>query len=100
MIYLQGNRDFVYGYVAQYLPGIKVVRSQGTYLLWLDCRDMGMNDAELREFFVREAKVGMNPGTVFGKNGSGYMRLNIASPRHVVAEALERIRDALSRHAK
>lgn len=100
LIYLQGNRDFVYDYVARYLPRIKVVRSQGTYLLWLDCRDMGMNDSELREFFVQQAKVGMNPGSVFGKNGSGYMRLNIASPRHVVAEALERIRDALSRHAK
>ena len=97
LLYLQGNRDFVYGYVAQHLPGIKVIRSQGTYLLWLDCRDMGMNDAELREFFVGEAGVGMNPGTVFGKNGSGYMRLNIASPRCVVADALERIKLAAGR---
>ncbi len=97
LIYLQGNRDFVHDYVAQHLAGIKVVRSQGTYLLWLDCRDMGMNDTELREFFVREAKVGMNPGTVFGKNGSGFMRLNIAAPRHVIADALGRIKEALGR---
>ena len=100
LIYLQGNRDFVYDYVAQYLPGIEVVPSQGTYLLWLDCRDMGMNDGELRDFFVREAKVGMNPGTVFGKNGSGYMRLNIASPRRAVADALDRIQMAQQRRRK
>ncbi len=94
LIYLQGNRDFVSGYVAQHLPAIKVIQSQGTYLLWLDCRGLGMSDVRLREFFVREAKVGMSPGTVFGKNGSGFMRLNIASPRHVIAEALGRIKHA------
>lgn len=95
LVYLQGNRDFVGDYVAQHLPAIKVISSQGTYLLWLDCRGLGLSDVKLREFFVREAKVGMNPGTVFGKNGSGFMRLNIASPRHVVAEALGRIKQAL-----
>jgi cystathionine beta-lyase len=95
LFYLQGNRDFVRDYVAQHLPAIKVIPSQGTYLLWLDCRDLGMSDPQLKEFFVREARVGMNPGTVFGRNGSGFMRLNIASPRHVIAEALGRIRKAL-----
>jgi cystathionine beta-lyase len=95
LLYLQGNRDFVCDYAGQYLPAIKVIQSQGTYLLWLDCRGLGLSDAKLREFFVREAKVGMNPGTVFGKNGSGFMRLNIASQRHVIAEALGRIKEAL-----
>jgi cystathionine beta-lyase len=96
LIYLQGNRDFVSGYVAQHLPAIKVISSQGTYLLWLDCRNLESSDVKLREFFVHKAKVGMNPGTVFGKNGSGFMRLNIASPRHVIAEALARIKQALN----
>jgi cystathionine beta-lyase len=95
LVYLQGNRDFVYDYVAQHLPVIKVIQAQGTYLLWLDCRGLGLNDVKLRDFFVREAKVGMNPGIGFGKNGSGFMRLNIASPRHVIAEALGRIKGAL-----
>ncbi len=92
LVYLQGNRDFVYDYVAQHLPVIKVIQAQGTYLLWLNCRGLGLNDVKLRDFFVREARVGMNPGIGFGKNGSGFMRLNIASPRHVLAEALGRIR--------
>ncbi len=94
LAYLQDNRDFVSDYIARHLPNIKVIHAEGTYLLWMDCRALGMSDAGLREFFVREAKVGMNPGTTFGKCGSGFMRLNIASPRQVIAEALERIRKA------
>lgn len=92
LVYLQGNRDFVYDYVAQHLPAIKVIQAQGTYLLWLDCRGLGMSDVKMREFFEKKAKVGMSPGTAFGKNGSGFMRLNIASPQHVIAEALGRIK--------
>ncbi len=95
LLYLQGNRDLVRDYVARHLPAITVFPAQGTYLLWLDCRSLNMSDAKLREFFVRKAKVGMSPGTVFGKEGSGFMRLNIASPRHMLEEALERIRAAL-----
>jgi cystathionine beta-lyase len=93
--YLQGNRDFVCDFLQQHLPSIKLIQSQGTYLLWLDCSGLGLSDAKMHEFFVREARVGMSPGTVFGKNGSGFMRLNIASPRHVIAQALERIKGAL-----
>lgn len=98
LVYLQDNHNFVCGYVARNLPAIRVIRSEGTYLLWLDCCNLGMSDVRLREFFVREAKVGMNPGTVFGKNSSGFMRLNIASPRHVLADALGRIKEALGRY--
>ena len=94
LVYLQDNRDFVSEYFAKNLPAIKVIPSQGTYLLWLDCRDLKLSDVKLREFFVHKAKVGMNPGTVFGKNGSGFMRLNIASPRHVLADALGKIKHA------
>ncbi len=93
--YLRGNRDFVAEHLARHLPEIRLIRPEGTYLLWLDCRDLQMGDAQLREFFVRQARVGMNPGTVFGQGGSGFMRLNIASPRHVIADALERIERAV-----
>lgn len=95
LAYLQGNRNFVCGYAAQHLPTIRAVKPQGTYLVWLDCRGLGMSDARLREFFVREAGVGMNAGSTFGAAGSGFMRLNIAAPRAVVAEALEKIAAAL-----
>ncbi|MDD5331011.1 MAG: pyridoxal phosphate-dependent aminotransferase [Sulfuricella sp.] len=94
--YLRDNRDFVGARLAERLPDIRLIQPEGTYLLWLDCRGLGMDDAALRDFFVREAKVGMNPGTVFGAGGSGFMRLNIGSPRHVLVEALERIEAALA----
>jgi cystathionine beta-lyase len=95
LIYLRDNRDFVRDYLTKNLPGIRLIQSQGTYLLWLDCRDLGMNDAQLKDFFVQQAKVGLNPGESFGLGGSGFMRLNIAAPRAVIAEALTRISNAL-----
>ncbi len=95
LVYLRDNRDFVGDYLRTQLPGIRLIQPEGTYLLWLDCRGLRMNDAELREFFVRQAGVGMNPGISFGQGGSGFMRLNIASPRHAIDVALQRIASAL-----
>lgn len=95
LIYLAGNRDFVRDYLARHLPVIRLIEAEGTYLLWLDCRELAMSDEQLRNFFVQQAHVGMNPGTAFGLGGSGFMRLNIASPRAVIAEALARITQAL-----
>ncbi len=95
LIYLRDNRDFVRDYLTKNLPNIRLIQSQGTYLLWLDCRDLGLNDAQLKDFFVQQAKVGLNPGESFGLGGSGFMRLNIAAPRAVIAEALTRISNAL-----
>ena len=95
LIYLRNNRDFVSDYLIKNIPAIRLIQPQGTYLLWLDCRGLAMSDLQLRDFFVRQAKVGLNPGESFGQGGSGFMRLNIASPRHVIVEALNRIKNAL-----
>jgi cystathionine beta-lyase len=95
LIYLRDNRDFVSDYLSKNLPEIRLIPAQGTYLLWLDCRDLGMNDLQLKDFFVQQAKVGLNPGESFGLGGSGFMRFNIAAPRAVIAEALTRISNAL-----
>jgi cystathionine beta-lyase len=92
---LRDNRDFVSDYLKNNLPAIRLIQPQGTYLLWLDCRGLDMTDLQLEEFFVQEAKVGLNTGQSFGEGGSGFMRLNIASPRTVIAEALTRISNAL-----
>jgi cystathionine beta-lyase len=96
LTYLQGNRDFVRDYLKKNIPAIRLIQPQGTYLLWLDCRDLKMTDLQLEAFFVKEAKVGLNLGKSFGKGGSGFMRLNIASPRSVIAEALNRIASTLN----
>lgn len=94
--YLQDTRDFVSTYLTEHIPAIRLIQPEGTYLLWLDCRNMDMNDTQLRDFFVHKAGVGMSPGTIFGEQGSGYMRLNIGTPRRVIAAALERIVHALN----
>lgn len=89
--YLAATRDFVREYLRQHLPQIKLVEPQGTYLLWLDCRGMGMDDRQLKHFFVQQAGVGLSPGVLFGAQGSGFMRMNIGAPRSVVGQALEQI---------
>ncbi len=91
MLYLRDNRDAVVRYVAERLPGIRAIDAEGTYLLWLDCRELGMDDTALRDFFVRQCQVGLSPGTVFGTGGSGFMRLNLAAPRAVLLQALARV---------
>ena len=99
LAYLTQTRDYVAAYLAAHAPAIKLVPAEGTYLLWLDCRELGMSDGELRNFFIREAKVGMNPGAVFGAGGGGFMRLNIGASRRVVAEAMQRIARAVQARA-
>ena len=95
LFYLQETRDFVRDYLDNHLPGIHLIDPEGTYLLWLDCRSLGMSDEELQRFFVQDARVGLSPGTVFGMGGSGFMRMNIGTPRRIVAMALEQIKCAL-----
>ncbi len=98
LVYLRDTRDFVEKYLTTHLPEIRLIQSEGTYLLWLDCRALGIalgkTDAQLKHFFVHEAHVGMSPGTLFGETGSGFMRMNIGAPRHVIAAALENIKKA------
>ena len=96
LAYLQETRNFVRDYLLRHLPEIRLIEPEGTYLLWLDCRSLEMNDAELKHFFVREARVGLSEGTVFGMEGSGFMRMNIGTPRRIVATALDRIKCALA----
>jgi len=95
MVYLQKNRDFVVETVNARLPGIQTQAPEATYLMWLDCRRLGLNDAALKRFFVEDAGVGMNPGISFGEQGSGFMRLNIGCPKAVLVDVLQRIEAAL-----
>lgn len=97
MAYLRGNRDYVIDTIRQQLPAIKVTEPEGTYLLWLDCRALEIDDSELKKFFVQQAGIGMNPGITFGEPGSGFMRMNIGCPRAVLETALEQLRRALDK---
>ncbi len=100
MVYLAQTRDFVCAFVNQHLPGIRVIEPEGTYLLWLDCRELcaarEWDDAALKRFCVEQAKVGMSPGMVFGSAGSGFMRMNIGTPRAMIETALRQLAAALA----
>jgi cystathionine beta-lyase len=89
--YLEATCRFVRTFLQQHLPQIKLIEPEGTFLLWLDCRAMKLSDKQLKEFFVQDAGVGLSPGVLFGTEGSGFMRLNIGTPRSVIAQALENI---------
>ncbi len=92
--YLEGNRDYLMNFIMEKMPAIKVFKPQGTYLAWLDCRKLSL-DVDPCEFFLDQAKVALNNGLDFGKNGQGFVRLNFGCPRSVLVDALERMERAL-----
>ena len=89
--YLAGNLALVRDFCKNRVPQIHLVEPEGTYLAWLDCRELGMTDDELMAFFSDEAKVWLDPGTHSGEQGSGFMRFNLGSSRSVIAQALDQI---------
>ncbi len=94
--YLQGNLDFMVDYFKNKIRKIKVIMPQATYLVWLDCRELGMDDMALRNFMREKAWVGLDDGFLFGAGGSGFQRMNIACPRSILEEALQRIEAAVN----
>jgi len=93
--YLEGNLSFLEEFLNTRIPEIKLVRPQGTYLVWLDFRELGLEPIALRELLHKQAKVALNEGQFFGPGGEDFQRLNIACPRTVLAEGLQRIEQAL-----
>jgi len=94
--YLEGNRDFFIDYINKRIPKLKVTESEGTYLMWVDCTELGMNPQQLKEFFVNKCKVALNEGKMFGEEGNTFQRFNIGCPRSILEEALNRIERAIN----
>lgn len=92
--YLAGNLALMRDFCKNRVPQIQLVEPEGTYLAWLDCRELGMTDDELMAFFSDEAKVWLDPGKHSGEQGSGFMRFNLGSSRSVIAQALDQIEAA------
>jgi len=93
--YVESNINLVMDFCRERLPQIRPVRPEATYMIWLDCRAMGLSGTELNQFFVEHAGVGMNEGSRFGPGGEGFMRMNLACPRATVLRALEQIETAI-----
>ena len=94
LVYLTANRDHTKRYVDEYLPGIEMWPSEGTFLAWLDCRQAGI-EGNAHQFFLKQAKVVMNDGAAFGRGGEGHVRLNFGCCRDLLDQALSRMRTAL-----
>ena len=95
LAYMQANRDFLFEFVRDQLPGLTMQKPEGTYLAWIDCRDADLPDNP-HKFFLEKAGVALNDGATFGKGGEGFVRLNFACPRATLAQALEQMREALA----
>ena len=94
LAYIQGNVDYMDEYLKANAPKIKVVRPQASYLVWLDCREMGMTQEDLNRFFVEKARLALNDGAMFGKEGEGFMRFNAGCPRSVIERAMKQLVEA------
>ncbi len=93
--YLEGNKRFAAEFFEEKVPGIKAMDLEGTYLLWLDCRGLGLTDEALKELMDKKAKVGLDEGPMFGPGGEGFQRMNIACPRATLEEGLRIIEHAV-----
>ena len=95
MAYIEKNYFYLEEYIQTNISQIQVVKPEGTYLVWLDCRGLGLDDAGLYDLFFNKAGVYLDDGYIFGPEGAGFQRINIACPRSTLSEALKRIKEAV-----
>ena len=94
LAYIQENINYIDDFLKQNTPKIKSIRPQASFLLWLDCREMHLSQEALNEFFVDKAHLALNDGVSFGIEGTGFMRMNIASPRSILEKAMTQLAEA------
>lgn len=93
MAYLQANRDYLLNAVQTRLPGVVMHAPQGTYLAWLDCSALGLDDPQ--RFFLEQARVGLSAGIEFGDDSQQFVRLNFGCPRAMLEEGIARLERSL-----
>ncbi len=99
--YVEKNIMFVEDYCREHIPGIRPWRPQASFLVWLDCRELGLDHKQLLDLFIDKAHLALNDGEMFGhKEGAGFMRLNVATPQSVLRTALEQLSNAVSQLGK
>jgi cystathionine beta-lyase len=94
--YVKGNIDYVIDFLNEYLPQIKPMRPDASFLIWLDCKGLGMETDELYKFFAHKAGLGLNKGTMFGPGGEYHLRMNVAVPRRIIEQAMMQLKKAIS----
>lgn len=96
LAYVQENIQLVDSFLKEHVPGIEAMIPEASFLIWLDCRELGLSQPELVRFFVDKAGLALNDGTVFGKEGKGFMRLNVGTSRRVLEKALNNLKNAVT----
>lgn len=96
LAYVEDNVRFVEDYCREHIPGIRPLRPQASFLVWLNCRGLGLNHDKLLELFIDKAHLALNDGEMFGPGGEGFMRLNVGTPRSVLRQALEQLAEAVN----
>ena len=94
--YVQGNIDFVADFLKKNVPQIKPMIPEASFLVWLDCKDLGMETDELHKFFSLKAGLGLNKGTIFGPGGEYHLRLNVACSRSILEKAMKQLQEAVN----
>lgn len=94
--YVEQNIIFMEEYCKTHLPKIKPLRPEASFLVWLDCRALGLNHEQLIDLFVDKAHLALNDGEMFGKGGAGFMRVNVGTPRAILTKALEQLTEAIA----
>lgn len=94
--YLDENMEITVQYIKEKLPALKPMKADSTYLLWIDCRELGLSDEEIKERLLYKGKLALEPGTKYGEGGEGFVRMNLACPRDTLNEGLERLRKAFT----
>lgn len=95
--YLDANLDFAVEFINTRIPGLHALKPEGTYLLWVDCRGLGLSGKELDQFIQQEAKLWLDGGTMFGPSGEGFQRINVATSRDYLQQGLEQLKAAVQR---
>jgi cystathionine beta-lyase len=93
--YVKANIDFTERFFAEELPQLHMVPTEGTYLVWVDCRDLGLSDSELERLILQDAGLWLDAGTMFGEGGSGFQRINVACPKKTLEQALGKLKKAV-----
>jgi cysteine-S-conjugate beta-lyase len=90
--YIESNFDYAVAYIKEHLQGVRLRKPEGTYLAWIDFRDTGMTNKEINSFVLEKSRITVDPGEWFGAGGEGFIRMNLACPKSIVAKAMERLK--------
>ena len=99
LVYIQGNIDLIRGFLEKNSIGVSLIEPEGTFLVWLDFRELGLNAKELGVFLAKEAGIALSPGYWFGREGAGFARMTIGCPRERVQEALDNLDAAIKKRS-